>query len=399
MSEKRIWKPFWSFHIQRTEQWIGEMADNGYALSQFQPKFSRFTFTEDPSAHKTYAISFDRSRQHPLPTALAEDNWEVVEMKRKWAVLGNPKQKEAVKTSIVRDQLESRNSKIAVFWWVYFIYIIFSLALQAAIMIPLFLTSDSFTFTFIENPAWILTFIIFAVQIGVTLIGIYSLITLKKEAKRLESEINPASSLTDTADNQAILSNKREKKLKFGWTYAPDKLERWLEEKEKSGLHLTSVHKGGFKFQFAKTDPKLYSYCALFEGRSDSGAHALHRESGWERIYASGLNLHQWSIWRKAYTEDTEKPEINDDPESRRQAAIRVAKIYTLMFAPIVLLFALNFFSFMLPNVLEHGYTAISGIDQFNTIVYPLIMFIFLVSILRAWAYYFRVKRSAENVG
>ncbi|WP_096202944.1 DUF2812 domain-containing protein [Bacillus sp. FJAT-45350] len=392
MSEKSIWKPFWSFHIQSTEHWIGEMAKKGYTLSRFQPKLSRFTFTEEASSHETFAISFDRSRQHPLPNALEVDGWEVVNKHGKWAVYGNAKQKEDVKTSIVRDNLEARNSKIAMFWWIYFIYIIFSIALQAGLLLPLYLSSDSFTVTRVESPMWILTYIIFAGQFVVTLIGIYSLITLQKESKRLSEESTQSQILVHSEDKSTILSGERQNKFKFGWMYAPDKLERWLEEKEQLGWHLTHIHKGGFKFQFERSDTKLYAYSVLFEGRADRNAHAFHSEAGWKRVYVSGMSWQQWSVWRQAYSEEKEKPEINDDPESKQWAAMRVAKIHTLMFAPIILLFGFNFFSFMLPNALEQGYFSISGIERFNTTVYPLVMFICLINILRAWAYYFRVR-------
>ncbi|MBU9719995.1 MULTISPECIES: DUF2812 domain-containing protein [Bacillaceae] len=392
MSEKSIWKPFWSFHIQSTERWIEEMAKKGYTLSRFQPKLSRFTFTEEASSHETFAISFDRSRQHPLPKALEADGWEVVNKQGKWAIYGNGKQKEEVKTSIVRDNLESRNSRIAILWWIYFLYIIFSISLQVTLLLPLYLHMDPDTVTRVESPMWIFTYIMFIVQIVVTLIGIYSLIALKKESRRLSEERNQSQTLFHSEEKPIVLLGKRRKKLKLGWNYSPDKFEKWLEEQERSGWHLTQVKKGGVLFQFQKSDTKLYSYCILFEGRADSNAHSFHSEAGWERVYVSGASWQQWSIWRQAYSEGAEKPKINDDPETKRKAAMRVTKIHTLMFAPIILIFGFNFFSFMLPDALEQGYFSLSGIERFNTTVYPLVMFIFFTNILRAWAYYFRVR-------
>ncbi|OIJ15162.1 hypothetical protein BKP35_04740 [Anaerobacillus arseniciselenatis] len=395
MSEKSIWKPFWSFHIQSTEHWVEEMAKKGYTLSRFQPKFSRFTFKEKASSHQTFSISFDHSQQHPLPKALEEDGWEVLNKQGKWAVYGNANQKEDVKTSIVRDNLETRNSKIAMFWWIYFICIIFSIALQAGLLLPLYLSSEPVTVTRIESPMWIFTYIMFVGQIFVTLIGIYSVITLKKESKRLSEESTQPQIFVNPEAKRTDLSEERRNKFKFGWMYAPDKLEKWLEEQEQSGWHLTHVYKGGFKFQFEKSDTKSYAYNVLFEGREDSSAHAFHKEAGWECVYVSGNTWQKFSVWRQAYSEETEKPEINSDLESKQRAAMRVAKIYTLMFAPIILIFGFNFFSFMLPNALEQGYFSISGIERFNTIVYPLVMFTFLISILRAWAYYFRIRTQA----
>ncbi|PYZ94715.1 hypothetical protein CR194_04060 [Salipaludibacillus keqinensis] len=392
MSYTHFWKPFWSYHIQSTEHWVGEMSKKGYTLTHFQPKLSRFTFSEEASPHETFAISFDRSKQHPLPKALEADGWEVVNKKRKWAVYGNTKQKDEVKTSIVRDNLESRNSKISMFWWAYFLYMIFSISLQASLLIPLYLSNDSFTVTRVESPMWILTYFMAAVQMGVTIIGIYSLIALKKESRRLSEEVTQSQLLEDSTDKPVTLSGERRTKFKVGWMYAPDKIETWLEEKEQSGWHLIHVNKGGVKFQFERSDKNLYAYSVLFEGRADRNAHAFHSEAGWERVYVSGSSWQQWSIWRQAYSEEMEKPEINDDLESKQRAAMSVAKIYTLMFSPIIVLFGFNFFSFMLPNALEQGYFSLSGIERFNTTIFPLAMSVFLISILRAWAYYFRVR-------
>lgn len=398
MSEKYIWKPFWSFHIQRTERWIGEMAKKGYSLSRFQPKLSRFIFTEEASPHETFAISFDRSRLHPLPQALEEDGWKVRNKQRKWAIYGNEKQKEEVKMSIVRDHLETRNSKIRMFWWIYFIYIIFSFTFQAGMFLVLYLNSGSITVNRVESPMWILTYILFAMQIVVTLIGIYSLITLKKESKRLSEESRQSQILPDSSNKPTTLPGKRQNKFKFNWMYAPDKLERWLEEKEYAGWHLTHVSKGGFKFQFQRSKKCFYAYSALFEGKADNNAHKFHSEAGWERVYVSGTFWQQWSIWRQAYSEGMEKPEINGDPESKKREAVRVASIYTWMLVPIMLLFGFNFFSFMLPDVLEQGYLSISGIERFNITVFPLVMLIFLIHVLRAWAYYFRVREQWKRI-
>ncbi|MCZ0702917.1 hypothetical protein J2T56_001192 [Natronobacillus azotifigens] len=389
---KKFWKPFWSFHIQRTEHWIEEMAKKGYTLSRFQPKFSRFTFIKETPSHQIFSISFDPSIQHPLPKALQLDGWEVVNKKRKWAVYGNVKQKEDVKTSIVRDNLESRNKKIEIFWWIYFIYIAFSVTSQAMLLLPLYFSSDPVTVTRVESPLWILTYIMFACQIAVTMIGVYSLLTLKKESRRLSEESKQSQFLIDST-SESGRSRERCNKFKFGWTFAPDKLETWLEDKERSGWHLTHIYKRGFTFQFVRSEKKLYAYSVHFDGRVDSNAHSFHSETGWERVFVSEGSWQQWSIWRQAYSEESEKPELNIDPESKQRAAMRVARFHTLMYTPLLLLFGYAFFSFMLPNVLEEGYFSISGIEQFNTTVYPLVMFIFLIYVLRAWAYYFRVRK------
>ncbi|MHA6252620.1 DUF2812 domain-containing protein [Oceanobacillus sp. CAU 1775] len=393
MNEKYSWKPFWSLNIQKTESWIGEMAKEGYTLSRFQPKLSRFTFIEKASPHEVFAISFDRSQQHPLPQALEIDSWEVMDKQRKWAIFGNAKKKEEIKTSIVRDSLESRNSTITMLWWIYFIFIIFFVSLQAVLWLPLFFSNESITVNRVESPMWIFTYLVFAIHIAMIIIGIYSLLMLKKESKRLSEGSAQSQILFDSLDKPTSLSRKRRNKFKIGWMYARDKLETWLEEKAHLGWHLSHIYKGGIRFQFEKSYPKLYAYNVLFEWRANRNAYAFHREAGWEQVYVTGTSWLQWSIWRQAYSKESEKPEINDNPESKQQAATRVVKVYTLMFALIIFLFSLNFFSFMLPSVLEQGYWNVSGIERFNITVYPIVIFIFIKDVLRGWAYYFRVKR------
>ncbi|SDB81892.1 Protein of unknown function [Pelagirhabdus alkalitolerans] len=398
MIKKTFWKPFWSYHIQGTEKWLERMANEGYTLSRIQPKLSRFTFIKEPSTHQTFNIAFDRTQHHTLPQALQEDDWEMIDQKRKWGVYGNSKQKDDVKTSMVRDQLMSRNSKIEMAWWIFFIYILFNLLLQTSLGLIIYFNEGTVNTTRVESPFWIVTYIVLAVQLVIIIIGVYSLVMLKKESRRLKNASTDNDITLQTRDKPKNTSTNKRHFYKFSWIYSPDKLESWLEEKEQLGWHLTYVYKSGLKFQFEKSEPKLYAYHVQFEPRSDSSAHSLYSEAGWECIYTTSFSWHHWSIWRQSYSKEAEKPNIHHDQASQKQEAMRIAKIHTWMYSPVILIFAFNFFSFMLPRALEEGYFSLSRIEQFNTVIFPLAMSIFLVSVARAWFYYFRVRNKQNQI-
>ncbi|PRO66444.1 DUF2812 domain-containing protein [Alkalicoccus urumqiensis] len=383
-------RPFWSFHIQKTEAWLASKAEEGWRLTGFQPKTSRFTFTRAQPEHATFAVSFDRSRNHPLPHALEEDGWHVASRRRKWAVYANEKPSRDVKTTIVRDGLESRNSRIAAVWWIYFLFIVLSLSMQAAIFLPLYLSDAPVTVTRVESPLWIVTYTALFLQILVTVLGVYQLLALKRESARLFQQKLPA----EDTDGAGVKKHR----MKPGWMYAPDKLEAWLERQENDGWHLESVRPGGIRFRFTDRRPaERYAYEVLFEGRADAGAHQFHEEAGWEKVYASGMVWQKWSIWRKACRAGEPKPVMHDTAEDRSRAAMRVTRTYTILFLPIVMLFALNYFSFILPNALEEGSASLSGLEWFNVTVYPFVMIFFFSSVVRVWLYYFRERKPKDS--
>ena len=53
---------FWSYRIEQTEQWLSQMARDGYHLTSINPLLRLFSFQEGPSTATTYAIQYEKNR-------------------------------------------------------------------------------------------------------------------------------------------------------------------------------------------------------------------------------------------------------------------------------------------------------------------------------------------------
>ncbi|CAM3851644.1 DUF2812 domain-containing protein [Alkalicoccus chagannorensis] len=390
MSSFRKWRPFWSFHIHQTERWLEKMGEKGYTLTAVEPKKSRFHFASRLPDYETVAITYDKQKRHRLPKAMTEDGWSVLATTKKWGFYANEKPASEVQTSVVRNDLIARNNRLTTFWWIFYGWVLFSLLTQAMLLGFMYFQTDA-GFTRVDSPFWWITYTFAAVQIGVFFLGIYHLIALKKEASRLQEK--PPS----PSPPEAATTKKHQRSvIKPFWMYAPDSLERWLEKQEAAGWRLVHVRPGGFWFQFAAKEPRTVAYQTILHRRSDIDSPSLHRDAGWEAVYDRESGWQRWSIWRKPYAVQEEKPDMFDDPEARKETALRVPKLYTLLFGALLLLLSWNFFSLMLPDALEQGYGSLSAMQQFNVTIYPILIVSFLLILLRLWAYYVRERRRAH---
>ncbi|WP_183163940.1 DUF2812 domain-containing protein [Alteribacter keqinensis] len=186
------------------------------------------------------------------------------------------------------------------------------------------------------------------------------------------------------------------KRYKFGWMYAPDRLEKWLEKQAAEGYNLVEVSKRGLTFYFEEADPVLCTFSVVNEGKGDIHLYLAYRNAGWKQAAATGTSWQQWTIWRKGDSGHEENPGVNNVTELKQHAAKRMATLNSLLVSPVVVIFSLNFFGFMLPDVLENGYFSLTGLERFNVTVYPFIILTFFSMILRSWMYYFRVKNNKD---
>ncbi|GGG76237.1 DUF2812 domain-containing protein [Paenibacillus radicis (ex Gao et al. 2016)] len=105
----------------------------------------------------------------------------------------------------------------------------------------------------------------------------------------------------------------REQKSEFKWwsNWAPEKLERWMEQKEATGWHLVRVSGNAIRFHYQKGEPRKMRYCVDYQNKVDGGYVSLFEEAGWTLVYkATG-----WYIWGMAYEGD-QRPEIYTDSDS-----------------------------------------------------------------------------------
>lgn len=171
------------------------------------------------------------------------------------------------------------------------------------------------------------------------------------------------------------------RKVKLGWMYAPDKLEKWLEEMERSGFQLRRVGKLGTLFYFIKGEPRHKSYHAEYLSTVDNGYMAIHQDAGWQKVFESFSSMEKWVIWSQGYQPGEEKPQIYNEGTSHLKRARRMALTYTILFLPIILIYLSN-----INRAIRNGGSLLDLLAVFACIMF--VSFIF-----RMWAYYRRLRK------
>jgi hypothetical protein len=95
------------------------------------------------------------------------------------------------------------------------------------------------------------------------------------------------------------------------WGWNPEKIENWLEEKEKDGWHLVKVGFGYIQFKFEKGESRKMRYCVDYQINVQDNYFELFKEDNWELV---DDKIVPWYIWRKPY--EDERPNIYTDTKS-----------------------------------------------------------------------------------
>ena len=115
------------------------------------------------------------------------------------------------------------------------------------------------------------------------------------------------------------------KVTKWWWAWEHEKIEKWLEEMENSGLRLVDIAWDGIRFSFEKAKPRKTKFCVDYQTKLTPQYIALVRDDGWD-IYKVGFG---WYILRKEY--EDEEPIFYNDFEPLIQRNKTIAKV--LLFA------------------------------------------------------------------
>ncbi|MEC1154722.1 DUF2812 domain-containing protein [Cytobacillus horneckiae] len=391
----RIYKPFWSYSIHKTEAWLAEMAIKGYELKRFNRVTRSFHFNSSSAKHITYKIGYDRTKLNPISSTLENDGWAFVDQQKSWYILKNERAIEEIHTTPVRSGIIRRNNLLSFLFSTIFIVITANLVFHLS-LISMNLFNDG-QVTIVQSPLWIITYTFWTFLLALYLLSIYSFIKLKSENKKLNNEHNVMDGLYDSCVSNSRKQEKQMKKegkmikhTRFGWMYSPDKLEEWLEAMEAKGYHLNRVNKLGTSFYFIKGEPRNISYCTDYQNISDENNLYMHKESGWCHIYSSYSSMQKWTIWSKEYEEDEIKPRIFTDSINRIKHAKKVASAYTLLFLPVLIIY-IFILTLQLP-LLNFSFS----IDTLNPILYTFVLCLFSSFIIRSWLYYFRMKGDSQ---
>lgn len=391
----KVFRPFWSYDIKKTEVWLSGMAKKGYFLVGLNRWTRCFFFRQGKSKSLTYRIGYDKLHGSSLSRSLLEEGWIAVLQSGKWSVMSNEKPLEQIKTSSVREGIIKRNRTIVYIFSGILIYLT-GIALSNLTMMSFSLFQDG-SVEVVESPLWILTYSLLGFAIAIFVLSIYSVFKINKTNKYLISEKNIK--LQGVNHMEGRLSKEKEKQLKrsgqmvvkrkLGWMYSPDRIEKWLETMEELGLNLYRVSGTGTAFYFIIGSPRKVSYCADYQNISDESYFDMHRDAGWKSAFSSYSSLQRWTIWSREFSEGEERPQIYSDKTHHLKHARRIAIAYTILFLPMVIMYILNIGLFI-GMMFNNGTTRLSLL---NTVMFLFCIFFFGSFTVRTWLYYMRLRK------
>ncbi len=398
----KVFRPFWSYDVYKTEEWLTSMAEKGYYLVKLNRGTRYFFFIKGDPKTITYRIGYDKIQTVSLPKALLVEGWMKISQSGHWYVIANEKPPELIKTSPVREGIIKHNRLIMYIFGSISIYLTTMTILFVGIF-SLFAFSQDKPSKVVESPYWILTYIYFSAVLALWVLSSYSVIKINKTNKDLtrgnipihnQHEIDEAEiRRSKSEEKQLKRSGKMVVKRKFGWMYAPDKLEQWLETMEGQGYHLYRMSKEGTTFYFIIGSPRKVSYCADYQNNTDEGYFDIHRESGWKSVFISNSPFLKWTLWSREYSEGEERPQIYSDKSHHLKHARRIALTYSCLFLPSFLIYILN----IKINMASTFDNNLDTLQIISMIPLTFAVLAFGSFIARTWLYYMRLIKQYTN--
>lgn len=245
---KKVHRPLWSFDVQKTEDWLSEMAEQGLIFEKLNRWTRCFHFQEREPESRIYRIAYNKLPSSVLPKTLQDEGWEGVAAAGNWEFTANSQPESAIRTSPVRDGIVKHNR--------FLVYLFLAIGFYFSVILVNFTASMLSSWieyggsNIEESPMWIVTYLFMAFALGTVIFGIYSTVKITKTNRQLEGVTPVASRHNVQAEKEWKQSDRLVRKWKFGWIYSPDKLERWLESMEAKGLNLHRINRLGNVFYF-----------------------------------------------------------------------------------------------------------------------------------------------------
>ncbi|MFJ7736248.1 DUF2812 domain-containing protein [Lysinibacillus sp. NPDC097287] len=282
---------FWSYQLDKTEEWLTDMASQGYHLCDFNAVTRMFTFDKRESKATSYAI---RLEKQALPSALQQAGWQVAATSKNWQFVKN--ESEGVTIYPSREAIVKRTRMHA---YIFILLMIFFLSGQFGFFFLGIIMTNMFDVTNIG-----------LIMIPFTIIMIFASLTIyvyrayrKFEKREMDMTIHD------------IGKGRKVRKIKVGWMYLPLQTKEWLEEQARLGLELEHVSVAIFTFR--ETGKKSIAYEVSFEPKVNSSFFTIHKEMGWQLKYASNMTLLHNSIWAMPYEEEEKAPALASNVEDK----------------------------------------------------------------------------------
>ncbi|MBO1910529.1 DUF2812 domain-containing protein, partial [Microvirga sp. 3-52] len=163
------WRPFWSYDIEKTEQWLAEMAANGNQLTDINLATRMFSFEKGDCENVEFHVVFDKSRSE-LTHRLEESGWKSFYTKGNWQFLKNDA--ESISVYPVREHIVKRNRLHANVLQGISVWYGFQLMIPLTLLLVFLITREAMEF--VPSPLWILTILYFIQVVGVIWLAIHA---------------------------------------------------------------------------------------------------------------------------------------------------------------------------------------------------------------------------------
>ncbi len=400
-------RPFWSYDVLKTQQWLNRLSVSGYHLVKMNAAFRLFHFVKKNEVTRNHMIIKDKGNKSIYKNST---EWRLICRTKNYYVFdkiaNNPS------WSPTYNELLRFNQKLKyivgnILLVEVFVFVIPIFYLLVGLMIGGF-KDTSFTVVDVGplTPKETVEVILGTIRLIVLIIGhvwmIYTFFKLKVTNRNLEEICGESIDLSFTVPKDTILSKEKIKQLKiqgryvrkfrFGWNYSPDKTEQWLIEMEGNGFNLVRMGKLGHSFYFIRSKPRKMIYHIDYQKRKSPTYFSMNEESGWKVYFTSVTRYYSISVFGQEY--DDIEPEYYNDVENK----VKHAKSYMLMY--LVPLLSLGIMYFVIFGISLVAFTKVNlSIQNTWTLITPFLMLLagilFLSYSFRLIKYYYRVQKDS----
>src|SRR5690625_2676059 len=131
---KKVFKPFWSYDVEKTEKWLSSMAEKGFIFVKASIISRRFVFEKGEPQQFTYSIVYDKARNLSLPRTLLDDGWCAIQTQRNWHIIANEQPIEQINTFPNREGVLKHNRVMMYIFGGVLIYLSFSLLMSLTLI-------------------------------------------------------------------------------------------------------------------------------------------------------------------------------------------------------------------------------------------------------------------------
>jgi len=406
---KKVFRPFWSYDVLKTERWLNEMSAGGFHLNGINFDTRVFTFEESSPRTVFYRVMYQKKSDESILKGILDGGWEAVQTNGHFSVLRT--EHPAGKIMPSYSGILDKNTGLK--FWVGIVLLIITIFI-AVLFFPIIIiillmqlpSIDSGYAT--EDPASVpvgidIVFASLMVLFDVLLLLgfvwlIYTYFTLKRTNKFLSKLCGDRLQLDFTLPRQTMLppsvestlmkSRQMFKRTRIAWAYAPDKVEKWLRKMAQQGNILYRMSHLGNGFYFTKAQSRRIKYVVDYQPKRSPDYYNAYQDAGWRLVFTSVTSRQGFAIWSYDYTESGLEPMFYCDMAAKIKNAKKFALTYSLCFFPVCLLYlAMIIMELLMPR---------ENTDCFILIIWSILFLEFCFFATRTILYYFRVKKSSE---